>query len=141
MIHIYIYILLHRKISPEILPSCSPGIFRQRSFMTVTATPAPSTQVKTIGEAFYTAPVQCDRIPASSQTLEQIFSRTRVFSRGSRNSSKHSRFGTALANKMASGSSTTIVQGWPNTKDDYELKEVIGKYIHFCQYCIILIGH
>lgn len=94
--------------------------------MTVTATPAPSTQVKTIGEAFYTAPVQCDRIPASSQTLEQIFSRTRVFSRGSRNSSKHSRFGTALANKMASGSSTTIVQGWPNTKDDYELKEVIG---------------
>ncbi|XP_051162541.1 serine/threonine-protein kinase OSR1 [Leptopilina boulardi] len=140
----------NRKISPEILPSCSPGIFRQRSFMTVTA---PSSnhhnnhhhsqhnKVKTIDEKFNTTkitPAQCDRINVSSQTsssstssssyssLEQIFSRTKVFSRGSLNSSKHSRFGTTLANKMASGSSTTVVQGWPNTKDDYELKEVIG---------------
>ncbi|XP_020708614.2 serine/threonine-protein kinase OSR1 isoform X4 [Athalia rosae] len=27
---------------------------------------------------------------------------------------------------MASASSTAVVQGWPNTKDDYDLKEVIG---------------
>ncbi|KAK0166861.1 hypothetical protein PV327_004336 [Microctonus hyperodae] len=27
---------------------------------------------------------------------------------------------------MASASSTAVIQGWPNTKDDYELKEVIG---------------
>ncbi|XP_058793141.1 serine/threonine-protein kinase OSR1 isoform X2 [Phymastichus coffea] len=46
----------------------------------------------------------------------------------SRSRSRRSRFGyTALANKMASASSTTApVQGWPNSKDDYELREVIG---------------
>ena len=41
--------------------------------------------------------------------------------------SRRSRFyGTALASKMASTNTTAPVQGWPNTKDDYELKEVIG---------------
>ncbi|XP_033223324.1 serine/threonine-protein kinase OSR1 isoform X2 [Belonocnema kinseyi] len=116
----------NRKISPEILPSCSPGIFRQRSFssiptsMTVPATTTRSAQVSV-------APVtttQCDRVPAPSQTSDRLFSRSRVLSRGSRKQ-KHSRFGTALANKMASASSTTAVC-WPNTKDDYDLKEVIG---------------
>lgn len=50
-----------------------------------------------------------------------------LLTRGARGASKHARLGTALANKMASSSSTTVVQGWPNTKDDYELKEVIGE--------------
>nr|XP_050846011.1 serine/threonine-protein kinase OSR1 isoform X1 [Vespula vulgaris] len=49
-----------------------------------------------------------------------------LLARGARAASKHARLGTALANKMASASSTAVVQGWPNTKDDYELKEVIG---------------
>lgn len=49
-------------------------------------------------------------------------------SRGARAAAKHARLGPALASKMASASSSTVVQGWPNTKDDYELKEVIGEY-------------
>lgn len=51
-----------------------------------------------------------------------------------RRTGKHTRLGTALVNKMASASSTAVIQGWPNTKDDYELKEVIGKY-----HCIVII--
>ena len=43
-------------------------------------------------------------------------------------SARRSRFGcTALANKMAAAGTTQPVQGWPNTKDDYELREVIGE--------------
>jgi len=48
-------------------------------------------------------------------------------SRGPQTANKHIRLDPALASKMASASSSTVVQGWPNTKDDYELKEVIGK--------------
>lgn len=48
-------------------------------------------------------------------------------SRGTRAASRHTRLNPALASKMASASSSTVVQGWPNTKDDYELKEVIGE--------------
>lgn len=115
-----------RKISPEILPSCSPGIFRQRSFSSIpTSMTVPATTTRTAQVSV--APVtQCDRVPAPSQTSDRLFSRSRVLSRGSRKQ-KHSRFGTALANKMASASSTTAVC-WPNTKDDYDLKEVIGEY-------------
>ena len=86
--------------------------------MTVSATITPTSQV-------IVAPVtnnnQCDRVPAPSQTSDRFF-RSRVLSRGSR---KHSRLGTALANKMASASTVVC---WPNTKDDYDLKEVIGEY-------------
>lgn len=52
---------------------------------------------------------------------------------GARAAVRHARLGTALASKMASASTSTVVQGWPNTKDDYELKEVIGEYRSPCE--------
>ncbi|XP_046815260.1 serine/threonine-protein kinase OSR1 isoform X3 [Vespa crabro] len=195
-----------RKISPDVLPSCPSGIFRQRSLRSTTPTKlSTSTATKSDG----------DREEASQATPNDRQNSTRVFStvlssvlssgsireksnvlnnnnqnnnnnnnnnhnnnnnnkkngnskkssvvgggggsgglrgqaarairaggggesggesgggasllaRGARAASKHARLGTALANKMASASSTAVVQGWPNTKDDYELKEVIG---------------
>ncbi|XP_046744173.1 serine/threonine-protein kinase OSR1 isoform X2 [Diprion similis] len=85
-----------RKISPDVLPACSPGIFRQKPFRLTTN--------------------QCATLPSLAHTYRNYSAR----------GSKHSRLGTALAHKMASASSTAVVQGWPNTKDDYDLKEVIG---------------
>ncbi|XP_048511457.1 serine/threonine-protein kinase OSR1 isoform X2 [Athalia rosae] len=87
-----------RKISPDVLPACSPGIFRQKPFRLTTN--------------------QCGSLPSLAHTNRNCQSSGR--------GSKHSRLGTALAYKMASASSTAVVQGWPNTKDDYDLKEVIG---------------
>lgn len=36
--------------------------------------------------------------------------------------------GDILAHKMAVTGAGVTPQGWPNAKDDYELKEVIGQY-------------
>ncbi|XP_050450723.1 serine/threonine-protein kinase OSR1-like [Cataglyphis hispanica] len=154
-----------RKISPDILPSCSPGVFRQKSFRS--STPPPQ-KVPTPLPAFSTAAVTTtttttsisqnsrgssaaaanDRCapraatptvttvptPVSAVPPRDSNSRAVVgasltsltLSRGARATSKQARLGPVLASKMASASSSTIVQGWPNTKDDYELKEVIG---------------
>lgn len=160
--------LSFRKISPDILPSCSPGVFRQKSFRS--STPPPQ-KVPTTLPAFSTAAVTTttttttsisqnsrgssaaaanDRCapraatptvttvptPVSAVPPRDSNSRAVVgasltsltLSRGARATSKQARLGPVLASKMASASSSTIVQGWPNTKDDYELKEVIGKY-------------
>ncbi|XP_066589395.1 serine/threonine-protein kinase OSR1 isoform X2 [Prorops nasuta] len=101
-----------RKIEPEILPSCSPGIFRQKSFI-----PGLISE-KNVQDS------NNDQCRTFSPRKSNGDSGRK--SRGSRLSSKQIRLGTALANKMATASSTAVVQGWPNTKDDYELKEVIG---------------
>lgn len=159
--------LSFRKISPDILPSCSPGVFRQKSFRS--STPPPQ-KVPTPLPAFSTAAVTTttttsisqnsrgssaaaanDRcapraatptvttvLPTSVSAVPPRDSNSRAvvgasltsltLSRGARAASKQARLGPVLASKMASASSSTVVQGWPNTKDDYELKEVIGKY-------------
>ncbi|XP_012218388.1 serine/threonine-protein kinase OSR1 isoform X2 [Linepithema humile] len=139
-----------RRISPDVLPSCSPGVFRQKSFRSSTPPPPP----RKVPIPARTSPVARDgrAVPviatnnryaprAATPTVTTVpvapprdsGSRTAVgtslslsLSRGARATSKHARLGPALASKMASASSSTVVQGWPNTKDDYELKEVIG---------------
>ncbi|CAL7942195.1 unnamed protein product [Xylocopa violacea] len=117
---------LCRKISPDVLPSCSPGIFRQRSFRASTPpknADAPAANNHRRADADPSGPRE-PKTPNSSAARSK--NSVLLLARGARGTSKHARFGTALANKMASSSSTTVVQGWPNTKDDYELKEVIG---------------
>nr|XP_033339933.1 serine/threonine-protein kinase OSR1-like isoform X2 [Megalopta genalis] len=139
----------NRKISPDVLPSCSPGIFRQRSFRAATpprrsggttsaataATAATTTTSSAGGTVLTTtsnnheragANTNGPREPKTPNNSGRPKSGVLLLARGARGASKHARLGTALANKMASSSSTTVVQGWPNTKDDYELKEVIG---------------
>ncbi|XP_078044412.1 serine/threonine-protein kinase OSR1 isoform X2 [Augochlora pura] len=137
----------NRKISPDVLPSCSPGIFRQRSFRastpprrstdsasTTTAAVVPTTTSSAGGTVLTTlnnheragANTNGPREPKTPNNSGRSKSGVLLLARGARGASKHARLGTALANKMASSSSTTVVQGWPNTKDDYELKEVIG---------------
>ncbi|XP_076300541.1 serine/threonine-protein kinase OSR1 isoform X5 [Lasioglossum baleicum] len=133
----------NRKISPDVLPSCSPGIFRQRSFRAATPPPkgaatssdtsaAPTTTsatvVTTTSNSYDRAGANTNgpREPKTPNNSGRSRSGVLQLARGARGASKHARLGTALANKMASSSSTTVVQGWPNTKDDYELKEVIG---------------
>lgn len=154
--------LSFRRISPDVLPSCSPGVFRQKSFRSSTPpkkVPAP---------AFSTAAITTTLIPRNSRVASAAVTNDRcaprvaatstitiaptpvtavpprdsgsrtvvgaslslTLSRGARAASKQARLGPVLASKMASASSSTVVQGWPNTKDDYELKEVIGKYPH-----------
>lgn len=164
-----VYDVLDRRIiSPDVLPSCSAGIFRQKSFRSTSSAPS-------AGVAATAAGSQCARVPTPKRTGDGAStaaitrntngnsnavparapstSENNIFNRQSRTksggpaglpssrgprtpgSTKHSRLGTALANKMASASSTAVVQGWPNTKDDYDLKEVIGKYQkHFTHY-------
>ncbi|XP_018313182.1 serine/threonine-protein kinase OSR1 isoform X1 [Mycetomoellerius zeteki] len=150
-----------RRISPDVLPSCSPGVFRQKSFRSSTP-PVPSKPSKVSPTA--TLSPTCTRnsrnasASATIATNDRCASRTATpivpsptvvvtaaavsprdgssrtvstaplssLSRGARAASKHARLGTALASKMATASASTVVQGWPNTKDDYELKEVIG---------------
>ncbi|XP_076684532.1 serine/threonine-protein kinase OSR1 isoform X3 [Andrena cerasifolii] len=117
----------NRKISPDVLPSCSPGIFRQKSFRASTppksaAAPADPNSREQRACAERGGP----REPKTPNNSARSKTGVLLLARGARAASKHARLGTALANKMASTSSTTVVQGWPNTKDDYELKEVIG---------------
>ncbi|XP_012175115.1 serine/threonine-protein kinase OSR1 isoform X3 [Bombus terrestris] len=115
------------KISPDILPSCSPGIFRQKSFGASTppknnaGVPAAKSHQRAGAE-----PRDPREPKAPNSGSARLKSGVLLLARGTRGTSKHARLGTTLANKMASSSSTTVVQGWPNTKDDYELKEVIG---------------
>ncbi|KAL0122962.1 hypothetical protein PUN28_007550 [Cardiocondyla obscurior] len=134
-----------RRISPDVLPSCSPGVFRQKSFRSSTPPPPPripSTSTLSLasrnnrGTSASATNDRCISRAATSVipdpvtvTLRDGRSRTgstASFSRGARTASKHTRLCTTLASKMASASTSTVVQGWPNTKDDYELKEVIG---------------
>ncbi|GLV38602.1 frayed [Carabus blaptoides fortunei] len=77
-----------RKISGELLPSGSPGIFRQKSL------------------------ASCDR-PLSLSGC----------ARAARQSIGN--IGSILSRKMAAATSPPP-PAWPNTKDDYELREVIG---------------
>ncbi|XP_012135743.1 serine/threonine-protein kinase OSR1 isoform X2 [Megachile rotundata] len=118
----------NRKISPDVLPSCSPGIFRQKSFRA--SSPSKSAGAKnasvTNNHEHACADLISPRESKTSNSSARSKSGVLLLARGTRGTSKHARLGTALANKMASSSSTTVVQGWPNTKDDYELKEVIG---------------
>ncbi|XP_050597302.1 serine/threonine-protein kinase OSR1-like isoform X2 [Bombus affinis] len=117
----------NRKISPDVLPSCSPGIFRQKSFGASTppknnaGVPAAKSHQRAGAE-----PRDPREPKAPNSGSARLKSGVLLLARGTRGTSKHARLGTTLANKMASSSSTTVVQGWPNTKDDYELKEVIG---------------
>ncbi|XP_076757995.1 serine/threonine-protein kinase OSR1 isoform X4 [Xylocopa sonorina] len=120
---------LCRKISPDVLPSCSPGIFRQRSFRASTPPKTVDAPAAANNHRRADADPRGPREPKTPNNSSAPRSKNSVLllaARGARGTSKHARFGTALANKMASSSSTTVVQGWPNTKDDYELKEVIG---------------
>ncbi|XP_076237722.1 serine/threonine-protein kinase OSR1 isoform X2 [Calliopsis andreniformis] len=119
----------NRKIAPDILPSCSPGIFRQKSFRAPTPPKNAATPVDTFAANNCSragADRRSPREPKTPNNSARSKSGVLLLARGARAASKHARLGTALANKMASSSSTTVVQGWPNTKDDYELKEVIG---------------
>jgi len=144
---------LSRRISPDVLPSCSPGVFRQKSFRSsppplpskVPATAATSSPASRNGRgapasatndryAPRTATPAVNAAPnpvaAAPRDGGSRIASTASLSRGARAASKHARLGTALTSKMASASTSTatVVQGWPNTKDDYELKEVIGEY-------------
>lgn len=179
-----IFVSLHRIISPDVLPSCSPGVFRQKSFRSSSnSTSTTTTTLSSAGVA--TTGNQCDHVQTTKRSssnhsrnnekaeFNNVSTRknnelpcltntdnsanrlveksvnnnfnqeTKTSSRiglpaseggGTRAlrnnnlSTKHSRRVTVLANKMASASSNAVVQGWPNTKDDYDLKEVIGKY-------------
>ncbi|KAH0550675.1 Serine/threonine-protein kinase OSR1 [Cotesia glomerata] len=109
----------NRIISPDVIPSCSPGIFRQKSFRT-SSTEAEVTKISSENLG----------IPLSSgnhhHSSNLTLSGGGFRNWGLKNTGKHSRLTTVLSNKMASTSTTAVVQGWPNTKDDYELKEVIG---------------
>ncbi|XP_011876542.1 PREDICTED: serine/threonine-protein kinase OSR1 isoform X2 [Vollenhovia emeryi] len=145
-----------RRISPDVLPSCSPGVFRQKSFRSSTPPPPPPLRVPTAAASATSASspaARNSRGASAAATNDRCAPRaatpgvsaatlspaaapprdgssraasTASLSRGARAASKHARLGTALASKMASASTSTVVQGWPNTKDDYELKEVIG---------------
>ncbi|XP_070168710.1 serine/threonine-protein kinase OSR1 [Polyergus mexicanus] len=153
-----------RRISPDILPSCSPGVFRQKSFHSSTLppkkvpTPSPAFSTAAITTAttrsisqnnrgssaaavndrcaprtatptVTTVPTPVSAVPPRDSGLRTVVGSSLTSltsSRGARAASKQTRLGPVLASKMASASSSTVVQGWPNTKDDYELKEVIG---------------
>ena len=162
------FLFWRRIISPDVLPSCSPGIFRQKSFRSTSSTlsagvaatgnqcvrvQTPKRTTPTIASIATTGKALASNTGSSinalinksigisvnnnTQQQQQRLKSSNVCgglvapigqtTRGPR-TTKHSRLGTVLANKMASASTTAIVQGWPNTKDDYDLKEVIGKY-------------
>jgi len=145
--------ILFRKISPDVLPSCSPGVFRQKSFSSFIPPQAKTFTPTTVAlgvsalqnsqgtpvivtsnccDSHVTTPtiVAITTVSAASPRDGELLvagSASLPLSRGSRTASKHTHLDPALASKMASASSSTVVQGWPNTKDDYELKEVIGE--------------
>jgi len=136
-----------------VLPSCSPGVFRQKSFSSFIPPQAetftPTTIVSgasTLQNSQSTPVIATSNYCDSHVTTPTIVAITTVsaasprdgglsvagsaslpLSWGPRTASKHTHLDPALASKMASASSSTVVQGWPNTKDDYELKEVIGE--------------
>lgn len=123
------------------LPSCSPGVFRQKSFRSSTPPPrVPAAFRNSRGASASSTNDRCAPRAATPAAAPNPAaapprdggSRTASLSRGARVAGKHARLGTALASKMASASTSTVVQGWPNTKDDYELKEVIGEYRSPC---------
>lgn len=146
--------LSFRKISPDILPSCSPGVFRQKSFRSSTPPPkvpasspalptattttsisrnsqgasAPAANDRAATPTVTTVPTPVSAVPPRDNGSWVVVGAPLTLSRGTRAASKQARLGPVLASKMASASSSTVVQGWPNTKDDYELKEVIGEY-------------
>ncbi|XP_053594756.1 serine/threonine-protein kinase OSR1 isoform X2 [Microplitis demolitor] len=174
----------NRFISPEVIPSCSPGIFRQKSFRSSsTETEVPQIPSSPVSQSPGNH-LQCSHISSkiesstpgtinthhsnnnknyknnnnnnnnninnnnnnnnnnntsaknnknnSSSGIRSSGSNSTLSGGGGfrnwglKNTGKHSRLTTVLSNKMASTSTTAVVQGWPNTKDDYELKEVIG---------------
>ncbi|XP_011306443.1 serine/threonine-protein kinase OSR1 isoform X3 [Fopius arisanus] len=118
-----------RIISPDVLPSCSPGIFRQKSSLGVSqgseiasnSHPKKSHINSSVNKKSYTSKNWLSRrvggVDGNGGGL---------LNWGTRNTGKPTLLGTSLTNKMASSSTTAVPQGWPNTKDDYELKEVIG---------------
>ncbi|XP_063987916.1 serine/threonine-protein kinase OSR1-like isoform X2 [Diachasmimorpha longicaudata] len=125
------FVLGRNRISPDVLPSCSPGIFRQKSFIGATegSDNSPSNRHKSeqhVNESIINKKAYGSKNLSSRRVGGVDSNNGGILNWGTRNAGKHARFGTSLANKMASASTTAVLQGWPNTKDDYELKEVIG---------------
>ncbi|XP_044580229.1 serine/threonine-protein kinase OSR1-like isoform X2 [Cotesia glomerata] len=166
----------NRIISPDVIPSCSPGIFRQKSFRT-SSTEAEVTKISSenLGiplssgnhhQCSHISPKEDNSVIITNHSVPSNKNYKNIINNnnnnnntnnnnnnnnnnntrknnknsssnltlsgggfrnwGLKNTGKHSRLTTVLSNKMASTSTTAVVQGWPNTKDDYELKEVIG---------------
>lgn len=91
----YIYFIF-RKISGEVFPAGSAGVFRQKSLSS------------------------CDRpLLSPSPTAITLSGCARAARQSIGN------IGNILSRKMAATTSTPPIP-WPNTKDDYELREVIG---------------
>ncbi|XP_044018007.1 serine/threonine-protein kinase OSR1-like isoform X3 [Aphidius gifuensis] len=117
-------------ISPDVVPPCSPGIFRQKSFFSTTNSSSSSSITSAKNDQISSNPAE--KINNNSNQTKNI-SRNVIGSSGgglvqrnARSAGKHLRLRVVLPNKMASTSVNTVLQGWPNSKDDYELKEVIG---------------
>ncbi|XP_044018005.1 serine/threonine-protein kinase OSR1-like isoform X1 [Aphidius gifuensis] len=120
----------NRIISPDVVPPCSPGIFRQKSFFSTTNSSSSSSITSAKNDQISSNPAE--KINNNSNQTKNI-SRNVIGSSGgglvqrnARSAGKHLRLRVVLPNKMASTSVNTVLQGWPNSKDDYELKEVIG---------------
>lgn len=115
----------NRIISPDVVPPCSPGIFRQTSFFSTTNSSTCSSITSAKTDQISSHPAE-KIINNSNQTKNISSSGGGLVQKNARSANKHLRLRVVLPNKMASTSVNTVVQGWPNSKDDYELKEVIG---------------